>query len=240
MKVQLFIPCFVNQFYPQVGKNMLKLLEKAQQEISYNPKQSCCGQIAFNSGKWKIASKMATKFINDFDNDKVIVSPSASCSSYLKNYYTKLFKDDKAMLDRFKAFSSNIYELSDYLVNKLNFTDFNAHFPHTVTFHDSCSGLREYKLTDEARILLNQVKELQLVEMKETHECCGFGGTFAVKHKHISQAMVQQKVENAMATNADYITSTETSCLLNIEGYIQKHQLPLKTLHFSEILVQGW
>jgi len=126
------------------------------------------------------------------------------------------------------------------LVNQLNITDFGATFPHKVTFHDSCSGLREYKLKDETRILLSQVKGMELVEMEYRDECCGFGGTFAVKHKYISQAMVQQKAEYALRTMAEYITSTETSCMLNIDSYLKKQKLPMKAIHFTEILVSGW
>lgn len=218
---------------------MVKLFKHLNIEIEYNNKQSCCGQIAFNSGEWKEAGKMGSKFIRDFNPDTPIVSPSASCSSYLKNYFKKLFTDESKEYELFEKLTPNLYELSDFLVNVVKATDFGADFQHTVTFHDSCSGLRDYKLKDEARILLRKVKGLELIEMAETNECCGFGGTFAVKHKHISQAMVQQKVENALATGAEYITSTETSCLMNIEGYIKKQKLPIKAIHFSEILVSN-
>lgn len=240
MEVQLFIPCFVNQFYPQVGINMLKLFKKANIKAKYNPEQSCCGQVAFNSGQWDEAKKMGTKFITDFSSEIPIVTPSASCAGYLKNYFTKLFEPGTNNYDGFEKLTANLFELSDFLVNKIQFVDFGAEFNHTVTFHDSCAGLREYHLSNEARTLLSNVKGLQLIEMKELDECCGFGGTFAVKHKYISQAMVQQKVENALVTKAEYLTSTETSCLMNIEGYIKKQKLPLKAVHFSDILVSGW
>lgn len=240
MKVQLFIPCFVNQFYPQVGINMLKLFKKANVEVLYNPEQSCCGQLAFNSGQWNDARKMGTKFIHDFSIDTPVVAPSASCTGYLKNYFKKLFEPETEAYKRFEQLTPQLFELSDFLVNQLHVTDFGSVFPHTVTFHDSCAGLREYHLTNEARLLLSKVKGLELVEMKDRDECCGFGGTFAVKHKYISQAMVSQKVENALETKAEYITSTETSCLMNIEGYITKQQHPIKAVHFTDILVSGW
>ncbi len=219
---------------------MVKLFEKLNLEILYNSKQSCCGQIAFNAGNWKEAKKMATKFICDFQPNIPIVSPSASCTSYLKNYYSKLFEKNSSESIAFEEMNLKNHELSDFLVNHLAVRDISASFPHKVTFHDSCSGLREYKLKNEARILLKHVKGLELIEMENLDECCGFGGTFAVKHKHISQAMVEQKVENALNTGAEYITSTETSCLLNINSYIKKHKLPLKAIHFSEIITSGW
>jgi L-lactate dehydrogenase complex protein LldE len=238
--VQFFIPCFVNQFYPGVGINMHRIFQKIGVEVVYNPQQACCGQMAFNSGDWPEARKLALKFMNDFQTDTPIVSPSASCSSYLKNYFHKLFEPGTAAHERYQTLTPNIYELSDFLVNQLQITNLGATFPYKVTFHDSCSALREYRLKDEARMLLSKVKGLELIEMNERDECCGFGGTFAVKHKHISQAMVQQKTDRALETGAEYITSTETSCLLNIEGYIKKQQLPIKAVHFSEILVSGW
>lgn len=239
MKVQLFIPCFVNQFHPNIGINMLKLFRQLNIDPVYNPKQSCCGQIAFNSGEWDIARQMASKFIDDFSHESVIVSPSASCSAYLMNYYKKLFGEDSALYPKFQWLSDNLFELSDFLYNQCDTSVLKAKFPHKVTFHDSCSGLREYKLKDEARKLLSRVEGIQLLEMEETNECCGFGGTFAVKHKYISQAMVEQKVENAIQTGAEFITSTEASCLMNIQGYLDKNKIPLKTIHFSDILVNG-
>lgn len=237
MQIQLFIPCFVNQFYPQVAKNMLILFEKASIDVEYNPAQSCCGQMAFNAGHWNVARKMGLKFINDFSSNIPIISPSASCTAYIKNYFKSLFEQNTPEYELYQQMVERMYELSDFLVNQLNTIDFLATFPHSVTFHDSCAGLREYKLKNEARLLLSKVNGLELIEMDELDECCGFGGTFAVKHKHISQAMVAQKVDNALRTGAEYITSTETSCLMNIESYVRKQKLPIKVVHFTDILV---
>jgi L-lactate dehydrogenase complex protein LldE len=239
MELQLFIPCFVDQLYPEVGINMVKILRQGGHLIRYNEKQTCCGQIAFNSGNWNDARKMATKFLKDFDDSTPIISPSASCTAYLRNYYSTLFNDTTDEYARFQQLSERSFELSDFLINHSEGFHTESKFYHTVTFHDSCSGLREYKLKDEARQLLKMVEGLQLIEMDDTTECCGFGGTFSVKHKYISQAMVQQKVENALKSGAEYITSTEASCLMNIESYIRKQKLPLKTIHFTGILASG-
>jgi L-lactate dehydrogenase complex protein LldE len=133
-----------------------------------------------------------------------------------------------------------MFELSDFLVNKLRYTDFGAVFPHKVTFHDSCAGLREYGLKQEARLLLSRVKNLELVEMKDRHVCCGFGGTFSVKHEPISAAMAEQKVQNALDTEAEFIVSTDLSCLMHQQGYINKHKLPIKTIHLADVLAAGW
>jgi L-lactate dehydrogenase complex protein LldE len=140
------------------------------------------------------------------------------------------------MLDECKRLDRQMVELSHFLVDHMNVTDFGASFPHKVTFHDACSALREYKLKDQPRQLLANVKGLELVEMEENTTCCGFGGTFMVKFVPISTAMTQQKVENALKTGAEYIVSTEASCLMNVKSYIEKQQLPIKTIHLADVL----
>jgi L-lactate dehydrogenase complex protein LldE len=236
MKVDLFVPCFIDQLYPETAFNVIKLLEFAGVSVHYNPEQTCCGQPAFNSGYWKEARSLAVKFLHDFENSETIVGPSASCTGYIKNYFHLLFKEDQDYLQKVETIKASIFELTDFLVNKLKVTDFGAVFPHRVTWHDACSALREYGIREEPRILLGNVKGLELVEMKDTETCCGFGGTFSVRFKTISSAMTQQKVENALATGAEYIASTESSCLMNIESYIRKNNIPLKTIHIADIL----
>jgi L-lactate dehydrogenase complex protein LldE len=240
MKVDLFVPCFIDQLYPQTAFNVIKLLEFAGVSVHYNPEQTCCGQPAFNTGFWKEARSLAVKFLHDFDGAEKIVGPSASCTSYIKNYFHLLFKEDPENLQKVEKIGDSIYELTDILVNILKVNDFGAVFPHRVTWHDACTALREYGIREEPRILLRHVKGLELVEMEETNICCGFGGTFSVKFKTISSAMTQQKVENALKTGAEYIASTESSCLMNLESYIRKNNIPLKTIHITNILASGW
>src|SRR5665648_875543 len=213
MTVDLFIPCFIDQIYPDTAFNTLKLLRKAGLEVNYNPEQTCCGQPAFNSGYWDETKTQAQKFIRDFPNDRPIISPSASCTGFIK---------------------------TDYLVNHLHFTDFGAEFPHKVCYHDACTALREYGIRQEPRLLLSKVKGLEMVEMEDTETCCGFGGTFSAKFTAISSAMTEQKVENALKTGAEYIISTESSCIMNLEGYILKNNLPIKPVHIADILASGW
>jgi len=240
MDIQLFIPCFIDQLYPETGFNTIKILEKAGCHIHYNPEQTCCGQPAFNSGYWKEAASLAGKFLSDFHSGMPIVSPSGSCSSFVIHHYHKILADQPGLLERHDSIKNIIYELSDFLVNVLKVENLGAKFPHKVTFHDSCSALREYGLKDEARRLLAQVEGLELIEMNESDTCCGFGGTFAVKNKDISTAMAENKVRNALATGVEYIISTEASCLMNINGYIAKNKLPIKGVHLADILVSGY
>lgn len=239
MKVQIFIPCFVDQLYPQTAFNMIRLLEKAGCKVSYNPNQTCCGQPAFNAGFWDDAREVCSKFLKDFDPNSLIVAPSASCVGFVKNYYSKLF-DNSSVHNEVKAISQNIYELSDFLVNKIGITDFGSVLKGKATYHDSCAGLRECGIKNEPRILLQNVKGLEITELNDVETCCGFGGTFAVKFEPISIAMAEQKVENALATGAEYLVSTDLSCLMHLQGYIDQKNHRIKTMHLADVLTSGW
>lgn len=236
MDADLFIPCFIDQLFPKTGWNVVKILEKSGIKVNYNPNQTCCGQPTFNSGYWDSSRKIAQKFLKDFPNDRPIVVPSASCAGYIKNHYPQLFKDQTELKEDVERVCRNVIELTDFLVNHLRIEDFGACFPHKITYHDGCAALREYGIKDEPRKLLRNVAGIDLRELPENDTCCGFGGTFMVKFVPISTAMVEQKVENALSTGAEYIVSTEASCLINIESYIRKNELPIKTLHIADVL----
>jgi len=239
MLVDIFVPCFVDQVYPETGMNMVRILEKLGVGVHYNGNQTCCGQMAFNSGFWDDAKKMGEKFLKDFSNDRPVVGPSASCIGFIRNYYPWLFHNTAYHLE-YKQLKKNIFEFTDFLVNVLKVDDVGARFEHSVTYHDSCAALREYGLKDEPRKLLKQVRGLELREMKDNDVCCGFGGTFAVKFEPISTAMAEQKVNRALETGAEYIVSTDSSCLLHQQAYITKHNLPIQTMHIIDVLASGW
>ena len=239
MTVQLFVPCFVDQLYPETPFNMIKVLEKAGCKITYNPNQTCCGQPAFNAGFWDESREVCTKFLKDFNPDQYIVAPSASCVGFVRNYYSKLFQDS-SLHHEVAAISKNIFEFTDFLVNVLKVTDVGASLHGKATYHDSCAALRECKIKSEPRQLLANVKGLELTEMQDVETCCGFGGTFAVKFEPISIAMGEQKVENAMATEAQYLISTDLSCLMHIGGYIKGKNYSIKPLHIADVLANGW
>ncbi len=239
MRVQLFVPCFVDQLYPQTAFNTIKVLEKAGCTVSYNPGQTCCGQPAFNAGFWNESRAVCAKFLADFNTSDFIVAPSASCVGFVRNYYKKLFAElplqtEAALIGR------NVFELSDFLVNVAKTTGFNAALEGTATYHDSCAGLRECGIKAEPRQLLNGVKGLTITELHDVETCCGFGGTFAVKFEAISTAMAEQKVEAAIATNADFLISTDLSCLMHLQGYINLKGYALKTMHLADVLASGW
>lgn len=237
--VSLFVPCFIDQLYPDVAFNMVKVLEKAGCHISYNTNQTCCGQPAFNAGFWEDAKDVCGKFIKDFSGAEYVVAPSASCVGFVKNYYTELFAGSKK-LDDLALLQSKIFEFSDFMVNVLKVEDVGASLEGVATYHDSCAALRECRIKTEPRKLLAHVKGLELVEMNDVETCCGFGGTFAVKFEPISAAMADQKLTNAIATKAEYLISTDMSCLLHIDGYAKHKNLQIKSLHLADVLACGW
>ena len=239
MQVQLFIPCFIDQLYPQVAFNTVKILEKAGCTVAYNTQQTCCGQPAFNAGFWGESKDVCTKFVQDFDGSDYIVSPSASCAGFIRNNYGKLFENN-AFQSPAKKVSSQIFELSEFLVKILGITALGASFNGKATFHDSCAGLRECNIKSEPRVLLSQVEGLELVEMNDNETCCGFGGSFAVKYDTISVAMADQKIDNAIATEAEYIISTDMSCLMHLDGRINHNGQQIKVIHLADILASGY
>ncbi|MHA4842726.1 (Fe-S)-binding protein [Flavitalea antarctica] len=239
MKVQLFIPCFIDQLYPETAFNMVKVLEKAGCTVSYNQEQTCCGQPAYNAGFRTDSKAVCLKFLGDFKGADYVVAPSASCVGFIRNYYPKIF-DNSSHHNEVKALQKRTFEFSEFLVNVLGVEEFGARLPVRATYHDSCAGLRECGIKSEPRKLLSNVKGLELVEMKDVETCCGFGGSFAVKFESISVAMADQKTGNAIATGASCIISTDLSCLMHIEGYSRFKELKIQTMHIADVLASGW
>lgn len=218
---------------------MVKVLEKLGCTVSYNTNQTCCGQPAYNAGFQDEARAVAAKFIKDFAGTDYIVSPSASCTGFVRNYYSTLF-DNSSVHNEVKGMQKRLFEFSEFLTEVLKVENVGAKLEGKATYHDSCAALRECKIKTGPRKLLSQVKGLELVEMKDNETCCGFGGTFAVKYETISVAMADQKVNNAVATGAQYLISTDLSCLMHLDGYIKKKGYNLRTLHMADVLANGW
>jgi L-lactate dehydrogenase complex protein LldE len=225
--------------YPQTAFNMIKVLEKAGCEVGYNTNQTCCGQPGFNAGFVDEARIVATKFISDFDTVDYIVAPSASCVGFVRNYYPKLF-DNGTSHNKVKDLGKRVFEFSEFLTEVIKKDQFGASLHAKATYHDSCAALRECKIKSGPRNLLSKVKGLELIEMNDNETCCGFGGTFAVKFEAISIGMADQKIQNALATGAEYIISTDLSCLMQLDGYIKTKNFPLKTMHLADVLAGGW
>lgn len=218
---------------------MIKVLEKLGCTVSYNTNQTCCGQPSFNSGFQDEARAVAAKFIKDFAGTDYIVAPSASCTGFVRNYYNTLF-DNSSVHNEVKSLQKRMYEFTEFLTDVLKVEDVGASLEGKATYHNSCAALRECKIKEGPRKLLKNVRGLELVEMNDNETCCGFGGTFAVKYETISVAMADQKVNNAVATGAQYLISTDLSCLMHLDGYIKKKGYNLRTLHMADVLANGW
>ena len=238
MKVTLFIPCFVDLMYPQVGIAMVRILEKLGHTVECPAGPACCGQPAFNTGYWDESREIAIKVLEQLKSAEVVVIASGSCGAMLKVFYPELFAGT-----RYEAASRELapkcHEFSGFLVNKLGVTDLGAKFPHKVTFHDGCHGLRELNNKRPPRELLAKVRGLELIEMDAAETCCGFGGTFSAKFPAISTAMGDVKCASALETKAEYIVSSDSSCLMQIQGLLDRQQKPIKTIHLAEILAQS-
>ncbi len=244
MNTGLFIPCFIDQLTPDTGFSMIRVLRHAGQlsrsrmQFHYNPAQTCCGQVAFNTGFWDGAKHLGEKFIGDFMEYDYVVGPSASCVSMVKNYYPQMFYNS-AWHNENNQLGKKIHEFTDFLIHVLGVEKLGSEFDARVVVHDACPALREYGLTDEPRRLLGHVRGLEVAEMKDSDVCCGFGGTFSVKHEAISTAMAEQKVRHAMETGAQYIVSTESSCLMHLQTYIDKQKLQIRTIHIADLLARS-
>lgn len=237
MTITLFIPCFVDALFPRAGISMVEILEGLGHKVLCPEKISCCGQPPFNSGYWDEARTVAAPVLEQLKDAEAVVIGSGSCGAMVKKFYPELFaKTPQAELA--KKISACTWEFSDFLVNKLGVTDLAAKFPHKVTFHDGCHGLRELGIKKSPRKLLSHVRGLELVEMAEAETCCGFGGTFAAKFPMISTAMGDVKCESASETGAEYIVSNDSSCLMHLQGLLSRQGKPLKTIHLAEVLAQ--
>lgn len=238
MVVDLFIPCHIDQFFPETAKNMLKIFERIDVKVNYNIEQTCCGQHAFVNGFWDETKAIGEKFIREYANSKYIVVPSASCAVTIRNYYNELFHNS-ALHNEFKAVQRNTFEFTDFLVNVLKVTDVGSRFEGVATLHRSCRALGEYRLKEEPMTLLKNVKGLKMVEMNESDMCCGFGGGLPKTNPAIAEALAKRKIENAIKSKAEYIISTETTCLMHLDKNAYENDMPMKTMHIVDVLASG-
>lgn len=241
MKVGLFIPCYINQLYPQVGIATLELLEKLGVDVDYPMGQTCCGQPLGNSGYEEDAKGACHVFVQNFSKYDYIVCPSGSCVYHVKHHFDIIEQTSEVTKVR-----NNVYELCQFIVNVLQITDVGASFPYKVGLHKSCHGLRGLKLgscsermdtyysTEEQ--LLNNVKGLDLVQLGRKDECCGFGGTFSVFEEAISVKMGKDRISDHLVSGAEVITGADQSCLMHLEGLINRNKQPIKAMHIAEIL----
>jgi L-lactate dehydrogenase complex protein LldE len=234
-RVGLFVTCLVDLMRPSVGFAAVKLLEGAGCRVEV-PEQTCCGQPAYNSGDRATARALAERTIESFRGLDYVVAPSGSCAGMIKTHFPELFDDDPNWLPKANALAARTYELTSFLVDVMGVTAVDATYEGAVTYHDSCSGLRELRVQSQPRRLLGSVQGLTLVEMNENDVCCGFGGTFAVKYSDISGAIVEKKAENIVSSGAPTVLAGDLGCLMNMAGKLSRDGRPIAVRHVAEVL----
>lgn len=237
MKVSLFIPCFVDQLAPQVGLDTVAVLERLGHTVHYPAAQTCCGQPAFNSGYWGDARPLAEHFVRVFRSAETVVCPSGSCTTMVRSFYPELLANSP-LRDEAAQIGRRVFELSEFLIKVAKTADVGAEFPHRVAVHDSCHALRELHLKQESRELLRHVRGLTLVDLPYSEDCCGFGGTFSAKFPMISAAMGDAKAGSAESSGAEYVTATDPSCLMHIDGILRLRRSKVRTINLASILAR--
>lgn len=239
MIVDIFIPCYIDQFHPETGFSMVKVLDKVGCSVNYNVEQTCCGQPAFHAGNWDDCKEIGEKFIKEFLNERYIVTPSAVCAGFVKNQYSELFHNT-VLHNEFKQVQRNMFEFTDFLVNILKISSIGATLTGKAVYMPSCGAQRNYQLKNEPLTLLERVRGLELVELHDADSCCGFGGGFTLKYENVSSAIALAKIENIVKSGAEYVISSDYSCLMHIHSYIKKQALPIKVMHIADVLASGW
>ena len=234
--VTLFIQCLVDGIYPEVGEAMVAIFRKLGIRLACPTRQTCCGQPAFNSGYQEEARLAARRFIEIFESADAIVCPSGSCVTMVRHHYPQLFIGEAAWLKRAQHVAAKTFELTEYIVDILGIDDLKARFDGVVTYHDSCHLLRNLRIKEQPRRLLNRISGVEFVEMNDSDRCCGFGGSFSFKYADISAAMAEEKVSNIIASGADTVVGCDMGCLMNIQGMISRKGADIKVMHIAQLL----
>jgi L-lactate dehydrogenase complex protein LldE len=237
VRVGLFVTCLVDAIRPEIGFSALKLLEGAGFEVVVPQAQTCCGQPAYNSGDSATARELAEKLLREFEAFDYVVLPSGSCGGQIRLQYLELFRDQPDLKARVERLAGKTYELTDFLVNVAKIDRVPSQFSGRITYHDSCAGLRELGVKAQPRALLAKLAGVELTEMKDCQQCCGFGGTFSIKYGDISGAIVDEKCRNIQATGADAVVLGDLGCILNIEGRLRRiGDDKTRVLHVAQVL----
>ncbi|WP_216326320.1 (Fe-S)-binding protein [Deinococcus aestuarii] len=238
MTIDLFITCLNDALFPRTGEATVKLLERLGHEVRFNERQTCCGQMHFNSGYQDDALRLVRHFVETFRDAEAVVAPSGSCVGMVRDLYPRAaeWAGDEELLAEVNALTPRVFELSEFLVRYLGVEDVGAYYPHRVTYHQTCHAMRVLRVGDAPLRLLKNVRGLRLVELPAVEQCCGFGGTFSVKNPETSTAMLADKVQNVLSTKAEACTAGDNSCLMHIGGGLSRLQAGTRTVHLAEIL----
>ena len=238
MRISLFITCFNDTLFPETGQATVRLLERLGHTVDFPMEQTCCGQMHYNTGYQQEALPLIRRFVAVFRDAEVVVAPSASCVAMVRELYPTAARelgDDQLRRD-VEALVPRVYELSEFLVERLGVVDVGAYYPHRVTYHPTCHSLRALHVGDAPLRLLRAVRGLELVPLPEADGCCGFGGTFAVKNADVSTAMLTDKVSHVLGTRAEVCIAADNSCLMHIGGALHRQRTGIRTVHLAEIL----
>lgn len=238
MKISLFVACYNDTLFPETGKAVVAVLERLGHEVEFRSAQTCCGQMHYNTGYQKEAFPLLRHFVDVFETAELICVPSSSCVAMMRDHYPKMAAEsgDQELIASVARILPRVYEFCELLVDKLKVTDTGAFFPHSVTLHPSCHSLRSLHVGDKPMQLLLNVRGLQFAELPNAPECCGFGGTFAVKNADVSAAMLSEKTQSILQTRAEVCTALDNSCLMHIGGALSRQRTGARCLHIAEIL----
>ena len=238
VRASLFITCFNDTLFPETGQATVRLLERLGVDVEFPRDQTCCGQMHFNSGYAEETVPLVRRFVSVFGDSEVVVAPSASCAGMVRDLYTDVAErsGDGSLIDAVRTLQPRVLELSEFLVDRLGVEDVGAYFPHQVTYHPTCHSLRILDVGDRPLRLLRAVAGIDLVALPDAEECCGFGGTFAVKNAETSTAMHADKMANVLSARAEVCTAGDSSCLMHIGGGLSRLRSGVKTVHLAEIL----
>jgi L-lactate dehydrogenase complex protein LldE len=238
MRISLFITCFNDTIFPETGRAMVRLLERLGHAVDFPFEQTCCGQMHFNTGYQQEAIPLARHFVETFSSAEVVVAPSASCVSMVRESYPRVaeLSGDRRLIDAVAALAPRVFELSEFLVQQLHVEDVGAYYPHRVTYHPTCHSLRMLHVGDAPLRLLRAVRGIDLVELPNADQCCGFGGTFAIKNADTSLAMLSDKLRCILDTRAEVCAAADNSCLMQIGGALSRQRAGVRPVHLAEIL----
>ena len=242
LRISLFITCYNDTLFPETGKAVVRVLERLGHTVDFPAGQTCCGQLHVNTGYWDDALPLLPRFVGQFRDSEAVVVPSSSCVAHMREHYPAMARQLEAagkhpgLAATVDALLPRVYEFSELLTKRLGITDLNAAFPHRVTYHASCHGLRSLQLGDGPASLLRSVSDIDLVPLPGLEQCCGFGGTFAIKNADVSTAMLDEKLTAVLSTGAEFVTACDNSCLMHIHGGLHRRGCAVRTLHLAEIL----
>jgi L-lactate dehydrogenase complex protein LldE len=238
VRIALFVTCFNDTMFPEVGKAVVRLLERLGHQVSFPEAQTCCGQIHYNTGYQAEALPLARRFVDVFEDEQVVVTPSGSCAAMVREQYPRMAAaaGDERLAGRVAALAPRVLELSELLAGRLGLSDVGAYYPHRVTYHPTCHSLRMLRVGDAPLRLLRAVRGIDLVELPAATECCGFGGTFAIKNADTSMAMLSDKLRHVLDTRAEVCAAGDSSCLAHIGGALSRQRTGVRTVHLAEIL----